>query len=91
MRRHGWFYWISPLKGYQYIGPCRCGFGPHAYYLTPSGRIVHAWQLYHWKRSPEWTAEELKVELEMLKKEKAELEQRIQELEKQIQENKLEE
>jgi hypothetical protein len=45
-------YWWGPgviatgqLKGYYYIGPCRCGFGPHAYYQTPDGRILHASQL----------------------------------------------
>ncbi len=30
---------------YRYLGPCRCGFGPHAFYRDPSGRIVHASQL----------------------------------------------
>ncbi len=25
-----------------YIGPCRCGWGPHAYYRDQEGRIIHA-------------------------------------------------
>ena len=32
-------------RGYTYIGPCRSGIGPFAYYMTPTGQIVHAWQL----------------------------------------------
>lgn len=33
-------------RGYYYIGPCRSGLGPFAFYMTPDGRIVHAWQVY---------------------------------------------
>ncbi len=72
---------IAP-KGYTYIGPCRCGTGPHAFYQTPSGRIVHAWQLYRWGVPTVFTEEDLKTELAALKEEKAELERRIEELEK---------
>jgi hypothetical protein len=25
-----------------YIGPCRCGYGPHAYYRRADGATVHA-------------------------------------------------
>lgn len=28
----------------MYIGPCRCGFGPNAFYVTPIGTIAHAWE-----------------------------------------------
>lgn len=28
-----------------YIGPCRCGWGPHAYYRDQEGRIIHACQV----------------------------------------------
>ncbi len=33
-------------RGYTYIGPCRSGIGPWAFYLSPSGRVVHAWQIF---------------------------------------------
>ncbi|HIC91624.1 MAG TPA: hypothetical protein EYP21_06125 [Syntrophaceae bacterium] len=85
----GRWWWRPPVKapsGYTYIGPCRCGTGPHAFYQGPSGRIVHAWQLYHWGVPPTPTKEELRSELEVLKEEKAQLEKRIEELEKQIKE-----
>jgi hypothetical protein len=87
-RRHmKWIGWQMPViapKGYTYIGPCRCGTGPHAFYLTPSGRTVHAWQLYRWGVPPAFTEEDLKTALEVLKEEKAELEKRIEELEKEL-------
>jgi len=33
-------------RGYYYVGPCRSGLGPFAFYVTPDGRLVHAWQVY---------------------------------------------
>jgi len=48
----GWAWFSLPLisqaasRGYYYIGPCRSGIGPFAFYMTPSGQIVHAWQLF---------------------------------------------
>ncbi len=33
-------------RGYYYVGPCRSGLGPFAFYITPDGRLVHAWQVY---------------------------------------------
>lgn len=53
-RGRGWFwswFWLAPMiqyfasKGYYYIGPCRSGFGPWAFFITPTGQIIHAWQL----------------------------------------------
>lgn len=32
----------SGVPGYEYVGPCRCGWGPNAYYRTADGRILHA-------------------------------------------------
>lgn len=32
--------------GYRYVGYCRCGYGPNAYYQTPDGRVIPAYQLY---------------------------------------------
>jgi len=93
MNGRGWFRWywnrpgVSSPSGYTYIGPCRCGMGPHAYYQDPSGRIVHAWHLYRGGIPPfSLTPEELKTELATLKNEKELLEKRIEELEKQLKE-----
>ncbi len=34
------------MARYRYIGPCRCGLGPHAFYEdTETGEIKHAWQI----------------------------------------------
>jgi hypothetical protein len=40
-------WWLRNLTptGYYYLGPCRCGFGPHAYYGTADGRILHVSQI----------------------------------------------
>jgi len=32
----------SVPSGYAYIGPCRCGYGPNAYYRDPTGKVVPA-------------------------------------------------
>uniref|UniRef100_A0A7C6A9B0 DUF5320 domain-containing protein n=1 Tax=candidate division WOR-3 bacterium TaxID=2052148 RepID=A0A7C6A9B0_UNCW3 len=81
-----WSWWRVAPSGYTYIGPCRCGTGPHAFYQDPSGRIVPAWQVYRWGLPPMPTKEDLKAELAALKEEKAELEKHIEEIEKQIKE-----
>ena len=36
---------ILKPQGATYIGRCRCGYGPNAFYKTPNGNIVHANQL----------------------------------------------
>ncbi len=36
----------AAARGYRYLGPCRSGLGPFAFYISPDGRIVHAWQVY---------------------------------------------
>ncbi|MEG8946964.1 DUF5320 domain-containing protein [Rosettibacter firmus] len=86
----GWHHWekgiITP-QGYSYIGPCRCGKGPHAFYQDSSGRIVHAKELYRQRLSWGHTKEDPKVQLEALKQEKEQLEKQIEILEKQIKEN----
>lgn len=61
-----------------YVGPCRCGFGPHAYYRSKDGRLVHA--------SAPWTepivpAIAQETELQQLRREKEQLEERIRTLE----------
>ncbi|MGB9893192.1 MAG: hypothetical protein ACPLRA_02175 [Candidatus Saccharicenans sp.] len=83
--------WFGPAaaqvpEGYRYIGPCRCGWGPNAFYQDPNGRVFQAWEVYRrsWAGAFKPTQEELKAEIEALKAEKEELEKRIDELEKQI-------
>lgn len=44
-----WWIWrqVFPMPaGYDYLGPCRCGFGPNAFYRTHEGKILHASQLF---------------------------------------------
>jgi len=79
-KRCWWPETVTP-SGYTYIGPCRCGTGPHAFYQDRSGRVVHARTLYHGIIPQEPTAEDLKTELEVLNREKQELEKHIAELE----------
>lgn len=73
-------------SGYSYMGPCRCGMGPHAYFQDPAGRVVHAWHPRNWLwASPEkLTAEELQDEIKCLKEEKTELEKHLKELEEEL-------
>ena len=68
-----------------YVGPCRCGFGPHAYYRTKDGRLVHA--------SARWTepivpAEAQETGLQQLRRDKEQLEERIRVLESDMVETK---
>lgn len=96
----GWFgygrgWWrgttnVPAPAGYRYIGPCRCGWGPNAFYQDASGRIVHASELYRggWPTvAPTTIQEDTKAELEALRREKEDLEKRIAELEKLVKEN----
>lgn len=85
-RRHrgGWgggtavpFAGATAPAGYTYVGPCRCGTGPNAYYQDASGRLVRSWQVL----PPAPPAEDLKAQIESLKEEKARLERRVEDLE----------
>ncbi len=81
---------VSAPAGYRYIGPCRCGRGPHALYQDTGGRVVHASELYRWgwqTTASSSDQEGLRAELETLKEEKSELEKRIAELERFIENN----
>jgi len=95
------WYWWNPFttalasRGYYYIGPCRCGFGPHAFYMTPTGQIVHAWQLYGIPYAPyPWTplgfpgAAPMRPEdeLRMLEDQKRSLERQLEEINKRLKE-----
>lgn len=51
---------------YKYIGPCRCGFGPRAFYMDEKGNIFHASQITTKNVLPEKTeSKEQKVESEV--------------------------
>lgn len=84
----GW--WLKP-EGYTYLGPCRCGFGPHGFWQERStGRIFRGFPSYGgWRVSPlayaHSEAEDLRSELNWLKKEKENLEIKIEELEAELQ------
>ena len=73
----------AEVEGYRYVGPCRCGFGPHAYYLGESGRPIHARHVAHfpWQEMP---YQSVVSELEQLRREKAKLEARLGEIEKRL-------
>ncbi len=86
-RRGFWRANVESPIGHEYIGPCRCGFGPDAYYREKkTGRIVHARQLYSYFPSYQYEDEEMRTQLEKLKREKENLERRIEELEKRLEE-----
>ncbi|PIV70079.1 MAG: hypothetical protein COS08_02120 [Euryarchaeota archaeon CG01_land_8_20_14_3_00_38_12] len=70
---------IEVPSGYSYIGPCRCGHGPDAYYRTPDGRILHASQVSG-TPIPLVIAPTKEQEIEQLKAEKEMLERRLKEI-----------
>jgi hypothetical protein len=85
---HGGRFWPYTLasipQGYTYLGPCRCGYGPDAFYRDKSGKVAHASQLFHGSIPPMTSTESLESEVNQLKVEKEELEKRIKEIEDQL-------
>lgn len=75
---------VSVPEGYTYIGPCRCGFGPDAFYRDKSGTVVHASQLLHRGVPQTVSTEDPEAEISQLRVEKTELERRIKELEEHL-------
>jgi len=75
-------------EGYRYVGPCRCGWGPNAFYQDASGRIVPTWDVYRWRGAAGSAPARkvLKEEFEALKAQKEDLERRLAELEKRLKE-----
>lgn len=71
---------LAAAEGYTYAGPCRCGFGPHAFYRDSSGRLVHSGVVW---RNP---ASAVTDPAEQLKAEKEELERRLAALEEKLKE-----
>jgi hypothetical protein len=73
----------SPLNfppGYEYIGPCRCGFGPHAFYRTPEGYITRVPPLYTLEPKPEEEAKWLEEEAKSLREELRRVEERLKKI-----------
>lgn len=70
-------------KDAAYLGPCRCGRGPRAYYRLADGEVVHATGLPYAKETevapPETTHEGLEAEVERLRGRVQELEKRLKE------------
>ena len=90
--RRFWKYFpVEKVGGrFRYIGPCRCGLGPHAFYVDEkTGALVHAWDLYRRnipeydeKRYLEETIRELEEEKKLLEEELARIKKRLDELKK---------
>ncbi|WP_423792585.1 hypothetical protein ACPB8Q_07675 [Methanocaldococcus indicus] len=89
--RRFWRYYPFRAVGgrYRYVGPCRCGLGPHAFYIDEkTGALVHAWDLYSGyvpryadeKAYLEETIRELEEEKRMLEEELARIKKRLEEL-----------
>ena len=77
----------------HYLGPCRCGFGPHAFHEMHDGRIAHVSQLYHSQEQTKLNREEevkqLKLQAIAIREELKFIEKRLTELEnKDIKNNK---
>ncbi|MEW6685926.1 MAG: hypothetical protein AB1393_06950 [Candidatus Edwardsbacteria bacterium] len=75
---------VSAPEGYTYIGPCRCGSGPDAFYQDKSGTVVHASQLFLRDATQTIATEDAEAEVNQLRAEKADLEKRIKELEEHL-------
>lgn len=86
-RGYGWCHEPADVEvpeDYEYLGPCRCGFGPHAFYRDKkAGRISRGFPYHFWQK-PETSEENLKDELEYLRRKKEELEERISEIEEKL-------
>jgi hypothetical protein len=89
--RRGWYSckWQNVFPSdYEFIGPWRWGRGPFAFHRYPTGRMVHSWGAYRWGVPASYIEEDLRAELDALKKEKTMLETRIEEIEKLLKEEK---
>ncbi|XRP97607.1 hypothetical protein ACO3UB_03555 [Methanocaldococcus sp. 16A] len=86
--RRFWRYFpVSTVGGrYRYVGPCRCGLGPHAFYVDDkTGALVHAWDLYRGSDERaylEETIRELEEEKRLLEEELERIKKRLDELKK---------
>ena len=62
----------------EYVGPCRCGTGPHAFYRTTSGRLERAPYGSRWYDT---TVDTPQAEIDSLREENRRLEDRVRQLE----------
>jgi hypothetical protein len=85
-RGSGW--WERPVidapTGYRYVGPCRCGLGPNAYYQDERGRLYRARHLHRFGVPAVRETAVTQAELDDLRQEKADLEKRIREIEERL-------
>ncbi len=63
-------------QGNAYVGPCRCGRGPNAYYRTRDGRVVHVQDIARQTSSGADT-EAMNAEIKLLTEEVRALKQRL--------------
>ncbi|MGQ9706945.1 MAG: hypothetical protein ACUVWP_08130 [bacterium] len=89
--RHGYSYEGRVARpavpsGYRYVGSCRCGFGPHAYYETPEGRVVSPFEVYSGFYRGGSIKENLEAEKKYIEDEVKYLEERLKELEERLKE-----
>lgn len=71
----------ADASGYEYVGPCRCGRGPNAYYRTGEGRIVHASAVASVRSAP---ASNGRSDIEILRADNERLVARVRELEEKL-------
>lgn len=76
---------LPSLQGYDYVGSCRCGFGPNAYYRDAAGQITPASALFG--GAGRFQPAQPTNKIERLTAEKADLERRLRELEARLQGN----
>ena len=76
--------YIEETDDATYVGPCRCGLGPRAYYRLKDGSVVHASRVGNIAND----AADSDSEMEMLTAENRKLKERIQELEKKLSKKK---
>ncbi|AEH06984.1 hypothetical protein [Methanothermococcus okinawensis] len=78
----------APLSNdkYEYVGTCRCGLGPHAYYRDrETGRVVPAAAMVYGYNEPATVPEtDLSDRLKYLEEEKKYLEEEIANLKKSL-------
>ncbi|MEM2990583.1 MAG: hypothetical protein QXQ02_05295 [Halobacteria archaeon] len=75
---------------YASLGPCRCGLGPNAFYVAPSGEVLHAAQIFppfSLELSKAEERELLEEEARMLEIELALIKKRLEELKKEVKGN----
>ena len=67
---------------FRYVGPCRCGSGPHAFYIDEMGRLIHAWDLFPRDISEEDIEKYLEERIKYLKEELKILEEKLRNIKK---------